>query len=262
MSPEKYIDSFSRLKIIMDELRAQCPWDKNQTIQSLRNLTIEEVYELTDAITREDWDNLKEELGDIQLHVLFYSKLADEKGKFTLEEMLDTQSDKLIRRHPHIYGDTKVSDEAEVKQNWERIKKQEGKKSVLQGVPAGLPAMIKALRMQDKAAQVGFQWDDLSEVWAKLNEEINELREEVAANNTIAAEKEFGDVLFSMINLARYLNIDPENALEATNQKFKHRFEYIEKHAEKDLSEMTLAEMDELWDKAKEESKIKTNNTK
>lgn len=252
---DSYLFAFERLKNIMDELRDNCPWDKKQTILSLRNLTIEETYELTDAITRNDWPNIKEELGDLLLHVLFYSKIADEQQEFDLAEMMNTQAEKLIRRHPHIYGDLTVADEAEVKQNWEKIKMQEGKKSVLGGVPAGLPAMIKALRMQDKAAQVGFQWDNTADVWEKLSEEITELESAMNEGAIAQKEEEFGDVLFSLINLARYLNIDPENALEKVNQKFKSRFQYIESHASKKLEDMSLLEMDQLWDEAKNKEK-------
>jgi len=218
----------------MDELRDQCPWDRKQTIHSLRNLSIEEVYELVDAITREDWTNIKEELGDVMLHLLFYARLGTEAGHFTLEEVLNTQCEKLIRRHPHIYGDVKADTEEQVKQNWEKIKMTEGKKSVLQGVPAGLPALIKALRMQDKAAQVGFQWDRTEEVWSKLKEEMAELEAEMHTLDQDALENEFGDVLFSLINLARYLHIDPEKP--------------------KKLEDMTLAEMDKLWNEAKHPS--------
>jgi len=249
-----YTDAFDRLKNIMDELRDQCPWDRKQTIHSLRNLSIEEVYELVDAITREDWTNIKEELGDVMLHLLFYARLGTEAGHFTLEEVLNTQCEKLIRRHPHIYGDVKADTEEQVKQNWEKIKMTEGKKSVLQGVPAGLPALIKALRMQDKAAQVGFQWDRTEEVWSKLKEEMAELEAEMHTLDQDALENEFGDVLFSLINLARYLHIDPENALERVNQKFKARFQYIESNAPKKLEDMTLAEMDKLWNEAKHPS--------
>lgn len=251
-------DIFNDLVLVMDTLRAECPWDKKQTIQTLSNLTVEEVYELTEAIALEDWDNLKEELGDVLLHILFYAKIASEKGKFTLSEMMTTQIEKLKRRHPHIYGDLKVTDEEEVKRNWEKIKLTEGKKSVLGGVPKSLTAVIKAYRMQDKAAQVGFEWETSEDVWTKVQEELAELHEvmeDVQASEERKVE-EFGDVLFSLINYARFNNIDPEQALQKVNHKFKRRFEYIEEKAVIPLSEMTLEAMDALWNEAKNLEKI------
>ncbi|TVQ42878.1 MAG: nucleoside triphosphate pyrophosphohydrolase [Saprospirales bacterium] len=249
------LKAFGRLLKIMDELREKCPWDRKQTIHSLRNLTIEETYELADAITVENWDDIKEELGDLLLHMVFYAKIGEEKGRFDIADTLNAVCDKLIKRHPHIYGDTVVSDEAEVKKNWEQLKMGEGgKKSVLGGVPNSLPAMIKAFRMQDKTAQVGFEWENKDQVWEKVEEELTEFRE---AKNLSQSEKEeeFGDILFSLINYARFENIDPETALAKVNTKFKERFEYIEANAEKSLEDMTLEEMDELWNRAKE-SKI------
>ncbi len=244
---------FNDLVIVMDTLRTECPWDKKQTIQTLSNLTVEEVYELTEAIALEDWDNLKEELGDVLLHILFYAKIASEKGKFTLSDMMSTQIEKLKRRHPHIYGDLKVADEAEVKRNWEQIKLSEGKKSVLGGVPRSLTAVIKAYRMQDKAAQVGFEWEKSEDVWKKVQEEMEELHE-VMEDPTAPHERkveEFGDVMFSLINYARFNNIDPEQALQKVNNKFKSRFEYIEEKATQPLAEMSLEAMDALWNEAK-----------
>jgi len=236
----------------MDELREQCPWDKKQTNESLRNLTIEETYELADAILEKDTDNIKEEIGDIMLHMVFYSKIGEEQGLFTIADALETVCDKLIRRHPHIYGDVKVEDEEEVKRNWEQLKKLEGKKSVLSGIPNSMPAMVKAYRMQDKTKQVGFEWDNKDQVWEKVEEEMNELKAEVHnQSDKERIEDEFGDVLFSLINYARYLDIDPETALEKVNKKFKKRFEYIEEHATKELEDMTLEEMDLLWNEAK-----------
>ncbi len=251
-------DIFNDLILVLDTLRSECPWDKKQTIQTLSNLTVEEVYELTEAIALEDWDNLKEELGDVLLHILFYAKIATEKGKFTLSDIMITQIEKLKRRHPHIYGDLKITDEDEVKRNWEKIKLTEGKKSVLGGVPNSLTAVIKAYRMQDKAAQVGFEWETSRDVWSKVLEELAELNE--VLEDTDASEErkteEFGDVLFSLINYARFNNIDPEQALQKVNHKFKKRFEYIEEKAIIPLSEMTLESMDALWNEAKKLEKI------
>jgi XTP/dITP diphosphohydrolase len=236
----------------MDELREQCPWDRKQTFQSLRNLTIEETYELADAILEEDVPGIKEEIGDLMLHLVFYAKIADEQGGFDIADALNAVCEKLIKRHPHIYGDIKVKDEEEVKKNWEQLKLQEGKKSVLAGVPKSLPAMVKAYRMQEKTKQVGFEWENAEQVWDKVEEEIQEFKETLEQNLSQAKrEEEFGDVLFSLINYARFLKIDPETALERVNLKFKKRFEYIEAHAPKDLQEMTLAEMDSLWEEAK-----------
>ena len=244
---------FNDLVIVMDTLRTECPWDKKQTIQTLSNLTVEEVYELTEAIALEDWDNLKEELGDVLLHILFYAKIASEKGKFTLSDMMSTQIEKLKRRHPHIYGELKVADEAEVKRNWEQIKLSEGKKSVLGGVPKSLTAVIKAYRMQDKAAQVGFEWEKSEDVWLKVQEEMDELHEVMEDPKAPQDRKieEFGDVMFSLINYARFNNIDPEQALQKVNNKFKSRFEYIEEKATQPLAEMSLEAMDALWNEAK-----------
>ncbi len=246
------LEAFARLLNIMDELREQCPWDRKQTFQSLRNLTIEETYELADAILAEDMAEIKEEIGDLMLHLVFYARIASEHGAFDIADALHTVCDKLIKRHPHIYGDIQVQNEEDVKQNWERLKLQEGKKSVLQGVPNSLPAMIKAYRMQEKTKQVGFEWENREQVWDKVQEEIGELREVVESGAEVERiEEEFGDVLFSLINYARFIGVDPETALERVNRKFKKRFEYIEAHAPRDLREMSLAEMDALWNEAK-----------
>ncbi len=245
--------AFDRLLTIMDELRAQCPWDREQTFESLRNLTIEETYELADAILAEDLDGIKEEVGDILLHMVFYAKLGDEKGSFDIGDAINDLCDKLVARHPHIYGDIKVFDKEEVKANWEKLKLKEGKKSVLAGVPKSLPAMVKAYRMQEKTAQIGFEWENSEQVWEKVEEEIAEFRETIDQKQSQQRkEDEFGDILFALINYARFQNIDPETALERTNRKFKKRFEYIEAHATKDLKDMTLWEMDDLWNEAKE----------
>ena len=245
-------NAFLKLVNIMDDLREKCPWDKKQTIHTLRSLTIEETYELADAIIQEDYKGIKEELGDLLLHILFYSKIGTEKQAFTLQEVIETISEKLIHRHPHIYGDVKVENEEEVKQNWEKLKRQEGKKSLLEGVPNSLPAMVKALRMQDKTRQVGFEWKHIDQVWDKVEEEMGELK--VAVDSQAAIEEielELGDVFFALINYARFLKLDPETALEKVNQKFKNRFQYIEQHAGKPLEEMSLEEMDVLWNEAK-----------
>ena len=247
---------FLELVEIMDTLREKCPWDKKQTIHSLRSNTIEELYELVDSIMEEDWDGIKEELGDIMLHVLFYAKIGSEQGKFTLDEVMDGISKKLIHRHPHIYGDVKVENEDDVKRNWEQLKLQEGQgtKTILSGVPNSLPSMVKALRIQEKVKHVGFEWENKEQVWDKVEEEIGEFKAEIAANNQEKMEQEFGDVLFSMINYARFLNIDPETALEKTNKKFKHRFELMEKYAKEnglDLAKMSLMEKEALWQKMK-----------
>ena len=246
------LDAFGRLLTIMDELRAQCPWDRKQTMQTLRNLTIEETYELADAILDDDLPEIKEELGDIMLHLVFYAKIAEEKGAFDVADVIHANCDKLIARHPHIYGDVAVADEEEVKRNWEQLKMKEGKKSVLAGVPRSLPAMVKAYRMQDKTAQVGFEWDDAEQVWEKVQEELAEFKETLDRQESAARrEEEFGDVLFSLINYARFTGIDPETALERVNRKFKRRFEYIEAEAPRPLTDMSLAEMDALWNAAK-----------
>jgi XTP/dITP diphosphohydrolase len=251
----EYSKSLERLRRIMDELREECPWDKKQTIQTLRPQTLEEVYELTDAITDNNWQSLKEELGDVLLHIVFYSKIGAEQGEFELEDVIEGVCNKLVARHPHIYSNVKVQDDSEVKQNWERIKMKEGKKSVLSGVPQSLPAIIKALRLQDKTKQVGFEWDDVGQVKEKVEEEMQELYEAVESGMQDKIEDEFGDVLFALVNYARFVNVDPENALERTNKKFIRRFQHIEekaKEAGKDLQHMTLQEMDDLWNQAKQ----------
>ncbi len=253
MNRAQKMEAFGKLLDVMDDLREKCPWDRKQTFLSLRNLTIEETYELTDAILQEDMQATREELGDLILHIVFYARMAEEQNHFDIGDVLETIVQKLIHRHPHIYGDVKVNDEEEVKQNWEQLKLREGKKSLLEGVPIGLPALIKALRLQEKTAQVGFQWSDVSDVWGKVEEELDEFKETLLqeASGSPEQEEEFGDLLFSLVNLSRYLKIDPESALERTNRKFKSRFEYIEKHAPDDLHKLTLDEMDELWNEAK-----------
>jgi len=244
------LEAFARLLKIMDELREQCPWDKKQTMESLRNLTIEETYELADAILDEDMDEIKEEIGDVMLHLVFYSKIADEKGAFDVGTAIHAVCDKLVKRHPHIYGDVKVNGEEDVKKNWEQIKLSEGKKSVLSGVPRSLPAMVKAYRMQEKTRQVGFEWENSEQVWEKVEEEMGEFKSSLKGTKE-EQEDEFGDILFALINYARFKGIDPETALERTNRKFKRRFEYIEANAPRNLNDMSLAEMDTLWDEAK-----------
>jgi XTP/dITP diphosphohydrolase len=254
---EKVAEDFLRLVNIMDELREKCPWDRKQTIQTLRSMTIEETYELGDAIIEEDWQNIKEELGDILLHIVFYAKIAHEKSQFTLSDVINTICDKLIVRHPHIYGDVKVNNEEDVKKNWEAIKIREGKKSVMDGVPATLPAIVKATRIQEKAKQVGFEWRDKEDVWKKVEEEMKELHDEVKNRNREAIEMEFGDVLFSLVNYARFLQIDAETALEKVNKKFLNRFKRMEVAANaegKQLAEMSLDEMDAIWNKIKKEN--------
>ncbi|MCB9316232.1 MAG: nucleoside triphosphate pyrophosphohydrolase [Lewinellaceae bacterium] len=245
-------EAFGRLLKIMDDLREKCPWDRKQTLESLRNLTIEETYELADAILDDDLPGVKEEIGDLMLHMVFYAKIGEEKGAFDVADALHAICEKLIARHPHIYGDVQVADEAEVKRNWEQLKLKEGKKSLLAGVPRSLPAMVKAYRMQEKTKQVGFEWETTDQVWAKVEEEIGELQENVqtqAPQEKI--EEEFGDVLFSLVNYARFIGVDPETALERVNRKFKSRFEYIEANAGRPLQDMSLAEMDGLWKQAK-----------
>ena len=249
---ERFLD----LVKIMDDLREKCPWDKKQTIETLRPLTIEETYELTDAITNNDWKGIKEELGDLMLHLLFYAKIGAEQNQFTLQEVLEGISEKLIYRHPHIYGDVKVNNEDDVKKNWEQLKMREGKPSVLSGVPEGLPAVIKATRIQDKARQVGFEWDNKEDVWKKVEEEMGELHEAIAHKNINHIEEEFGDVLFSLINYARFLQIDAEGALEKTNKKFIFRFKLMEEAARnngKNLADLNLEEMDALWNEIKKQ---------
>ena len=255
---EPVANSFLALVKIMDELRAQCPWDKKQTIHTLRPLTIEETYELADAITDNDWKGVKEELGDLLLHLLFYAKIGSEENKFTLQEVIEGISAKLIHRHPHIYSDVKVADEEEVKRNWEKLKLKEGKTSVLGGVPPSLPAIVKATRIQEKAKQVGFEWDNKEDVWAKVKEEMDELQEAIQTKQQADIEEEFGDVLFSLANYARFLQVDAEGALEKTNKKFIRRFQEMEKiaiAAGKSLSEMTLLEMDSIWNEVKKQMK-------
>jgi len=245
--------AFDRLLTIMNELREKCPWDQKQTMQSLRHLTIEETYELTDAILENDLEEVKNELGDVMLHLVFYAKIASETDAFDISDVLNSICEKLIHRHPHIYGDVVVADEEEVKANWEKLKLKEGKKSVLEGVPKSLPALVKAIRIQDKARGIGFDWDHKDQVWDKVNEEIAELQVEIKAGSN-KIEDEFGDVLFSLINYARFLNINPEDALEKTNKKFIKRFQYLESESKKEgkeLSDMSLTEMDVYWNKAK-----------
>ncbi len=242
----------------MDELREQCPWDRKQTIETLRPLTIEETYELADAITDSNWLHIREELGDLFLHLLFYARIAKEQDQFTLTEVLEGISKKLIHRHPHIYGDVKVQDEEEVKRNWEKLKMKEGKKSVLSGVPRSLPSMIKAIRIQEKVKQVGFEWDHKEQVLEKIQEEMQELQEAVASNDISKMEEELGDVLFSVINYARFLQVDADLALERTNHKFMQRFTLLEEEALRDgkqLSEMTLEEMDAIWNAIKKRNR-------
>jgi MazG family protein len=250
---QQKLDAFARLLTIMDELREQCPWDRKQTFESLRNLTIEETYELADAILDQDLPGIKEEIGDLLLHMVFYAKLGSEQGAFDIADALHAVCDKLVARHPHIYGDVTVKDEEEVKQNWEQLKLKEGKKSLLSGVPNSLPAMVKAYRMQEKTKQVGFEWETTGQVWEKVQEELRELHEETSTNAPLdKIEAEFGDVLFSLVNYARFIGVDPETALERTNRKFKRRFEYLEAQAPRPLRELSLDEMDVLWNAAKQ----------
>lgn len=246
--------AFERLLLIMDELREQCPWDKKQTMESLRHLTIEEVYELGDAILDRDLDEVKKELGDVLLHIVFYSKIGSESNAFDIADVCHSICDKLIDRHPHIYGEVKVENEDDVKRNWEQLKLKEGKKSVLEGVPKSLPAVVKASRIQDKVAGVGFDWEQPEQVYEKVEEELAELKAEIARGDKNAIESEFGDVLFSLVNYARFLKINPENALERTNKKFIKRFQYLEAKAKdlnRSLKDMTLSEMDVFWEEAK-----------
>ena len=253
-SREQQLASFNKLLDVMDELREKCPWDKKQTFETLRHLTIEETYELADAILEDDKEEIKKELGDLLLHIVFYAKIGSETDSFDLGSISDSIVEKLIHRHPHIYGDVEVANEEEVKKNWEKLKLKEGKSSVLEGVPKSLPALVKANRIQDKVAGVGFDWENPNQVWLKVQEELSELNEEVDSGNKDNIEAEFGDVLFSMINYARFINVNPENALERTNKKFTKRFQYLEEEAKKNnkkLSDMTLSEMDVYWDEAK-----------
>jgi XTP/dITP diphosphohydrolase len=248
------LDAFDRLLTIMDELREKCPWDQKQTMETLRPLTIEETYELGDAILDKDLKEVKNELGDLLLHIVFYAKIGSETNDFDISDVINSICEKLIHRHPHIYSDVEVKDEKEVKQNWENLKLKEGKTSVLEGVPKSLPALVKASRIQEKVVGVGFDWEHPDQVWEKVEEEIGELKAEIHNKNQDATENEFGDVLFSLINYARFLKINPENALERTNKKFIKRFQYLESKArtlQKSLSEMTLAEMDVYWEEAK-----------
>jgi len=248
------LSAFDRLLTIMDELREQCPWDKKQTLQSLRHLTIEETYELGDAILDNDLQEVKKELGDVFLHIVFYAKIGSETDDFDIADVLNTVCEKLIHRHPHIYGDVTVKDEEEVKKNWEKLKLKEGSKSVLEGVPKSLPALVKASRIQEKVAGVGFDWEEPHQVWEKVEEELQEFQDEVKLGNNDEMEAEFGDVLFSLINYAKHLNINAENALERTNKNFINRFQYLEQKAKelgKELSDMTLKEKDVYWEEAK-----------
>lgn len=253
-SRQQQLEAINRLLTIMDELREQCPWDKKQTMQSLRHLTIEETYELGDAILDNDLNEVKKELGDLLLHIVFYARIGSETQDFDIADVANSICNKLIARHPHIYGDVQVKDEEEVKQNWEKLKLKEGKESVLEGVPRSLPALVKANRIQDKVAGVGFDWEEPHQVWEKLKEELSEFEDEVKAGDEDKIEAEFGDVLFSMINYARFLKINPENALERTNKKFMKRFQFLESKSKalgKSLKDMTLAEMDVFWEEAK-----------
>lgn len=253
-SRKKQLQAFNRLLTIMDELREKCPWDKKQTMETLRHLTIEETYELGEAILENDLNEVKKELGDVLLHIVFYAKIGSETNDFDIADVCNDICEKLISRHPHIYGDVIVADEEEVKRNWENLKLKEGKKSVLEGVPKSLPALVKAGRIQDKVAGVGFDWEEPQQVFEKLQEELGELQYEINENNQEKIEAEFGDVLFSMINYARFLKVNPENALERTNKKFIKRFQYLEskaKEMDKSLKDMTLAEMDVFWNEAK-----------
>lgn len=247
-------EAFARLLNIMDELREKCPWDKEQTIESIRHLSIEEVHELSDAILQNDYQEIKKELGDLLLHIVFYSRIASELNKFDIKDVIDSLCEKLIRRHPHIYGNTEANTSEKVKQNWEQIKlseKGESKSSVLQGVPSSLPSLVKAYRMQEKAAQVGFDWDNKQQVWEKVKEELMEFEHE---KDKVKRNQEFGDLLFALVNYARFESINPDDALEYTNKKFKNRFLYMEARAlelNKQLKNMTLMEMDVLWNEAK-----------
>ncbi|GAA4277868.1 nucleoside triphosphate pyrophosphohydrolase [Aquimarina mytili] len=253
-SRKEQLKAFDRLLTIMDELREQCPWDKKQTLQSLRHLTIEETYELGDAILDNDLDEVKKELGDLLLHIVFYAKIGSETKDFDIADVTNEICEKLINRHPHIYGDIEVPNEDDVKRNWENLKLKEGKKSVLEGVPKSLPALVKASRIQDKVAGVGFDWEEPHQVFEKLKEELEELQHEIKVQDQDKIESEFGDVLFSMINYARFLNVNPEDALERTNKKFIKRFQYLESKARennKSLKDMTLSEMDVFWEEAK-----------
>ena len=251
---ENKTKSFARLLTIMDELREQCPWDQKQTFDSLRYLTIEEMYELSDAILEKDMDEIKKELGDVLLHIVFYSRIASETNDFDIADVINDICEKLIHRHPHIYGDVKVADEKEVKKNWERLKLKEGRKSVLEGVPKSLPAIVKAFRIQEKVRGIGFDWDNKTQVWEKVLEEIEELKVEIEKGDNDRIESEFGDVLFALTNYARFINVNPEDALERTNKRFIKRFQIMERLIEKEnltLDQMNLEQMDVYWEKAK-----------
>ena len=246
--------AFIRLVEIMDRLREECPWDKKQTIDSLRYLTIEEMYELSDAILDKNMDEIKKELGDLMLHIVFYSRIASEKKHFDITDVLNSISDKLIHRHPHIYGDVVANDVKQVKENWEKLKLKEGKKSVLEGVPKSLPAIVKAYRIQEKVRGIGFDWQNKNQVWDKVQEEIKEFQSEEKKNDSEKMEEEFGDILFSLVNYSRFVNVNPEDALEKTNKKFIRRFQLLEKMIkkdEKDFSDLSFEEMNNYWDKAK-----------
>ena len=250
------LDAFNRILTIMEELREKCPWDKKQTIDSLRTLTIEETYELTDAITEKNMEGVKEELGDLLLHIVFYAKIGEEQGDFDIASIINDLCEKLIKRHPHVYGEVEVSGEKEVQANWEALKLKEGKTSALQGVPKSLPALVKAIRIQEKAKKVGFEWDTKEEVWDKVEEELDELKEALEEGDQLNINKEYGDVLFSLVNYARFIDVDPENALELTNKKFISRFqkmEIIAKEQGKQLPDMTLREMDAIWNEVKKD---------
>lgn len=250
-------ETFERLVSIMNDLREKCPWDKKQTVQSLRQMTLEETYELADAITDENWKGIKEELGDLLLHIVFYAKIGSEQKAFAIDDVINGICEKLIARHPHIYGDVKVADEEDVKRNWEKLKMKEGKTSVLSGVPKTLPALIKAMRLQEKAKQVGFEWENKEQVWEKVKEEESELKEAIALNDKTKVEEEFGDLLFSLVNFARFLEIDAENSLELTNKKFTKRFTQMEEAAAegaKPLAQMSLEEMDAIWNRIKRQT--------
>ncbi len=253
-SRAQQLEAFNRLLDIMDDLREKCPWDKKQTLESLRHLTIEETYELADAILDNDLDEIKKELGDVLLHIIFYAKIGSEKKAFDIADVANSISDKLVERHPHIYGDVVVENEKDVQQNWEKLKLKEGKKSVLEGVPKSLPAIVKANRIQDKVSGVGFDWEEPHQVWEKVQEELAELNTEIKNGDQEKIASEFGDVLFSMVNYARFINVNPENALEKTNKKFMKRFQYLEQAAKeqgKALSDMSLVEMDVFWNESK-----------
>ncbi len=250
-------NQLDRLLTIMNELREQCPWDKKQTIQSLRQQTIEETYELADAITDKDWNAIREELGDLLLHIVFYSKIATEEKKFSINEVIHDICEKLVKRHPHVYEDVQVANDEEVKRNWEQLKLKEGKKSVLAGLPKTLPALVKAMRLQEKAKQVGFEWNNKEDVWKKVEEEQTELAEAIMNGKQHQVEEEAGDMLFSIVNYLRFLNVDAENALEITNKKFIRRFTIMEEQAmrqNKDLNGMSLAEMDAMWNEIKKQN--------